>query len=140
MQTQVTKRTLTNRILAYEASAFGFVLAVLWADEFVDLPRLWFGAPGGPRWQEAAWESGVVALVAGLVLYWTRRLLRRLRYLEGFLPVCAHCQRIRTDRGWIPIVEYITAHSAALFSHGLCPDCAREHYPEVWQNEPPAGT
>lgn len=54
-----------------------------------------------------------------------------LRVLSGLLPICASCKRIRDDGGyWAQIEDYITTHSEAVFSHGLCPECVERLYPE----------
>jgi hypothetical protein len=58
-------------------------------------------------------------------------LLQENEELKGILPICAHCKKIRDDAGyWHPVEEYIRGHSEAQFSHGICPNCAREFYPE----------
>jgi hypothetical protein len=58
--------------------------------------------------------------------------MEEIRTLQGILPICAHCKKIRDDRGaWNQIEAYLHAHAGARFSHGLCPDCLRTHYPEV---------
>jgi PAS domain S-box-containing protein len=65
-----------------------------------------------------------------------REALRAVRTLSGLLPICAHCKKIRTDAGyWQQIDAYVAEHSMAEFSHGICPDCVREHYPEVAESE-----
>jgi hypothetical protein len=51
--------------------------------------------------------------------------------LEGILPICAACKHIRDGAEWSPVETYISAHSSALFSHGICPDCERRLYGEV---------
>lgn len=57
--------------------------------------------------------------------------IARIRKLEGILPICAHCKRIRDESGrWTQLERFISEHSDAAFSHGVCPDCAREHYRE----------
>ncbi len=59
--------------------------------------------------------------------------LDKVKLLSGFLPICASCKRIRDDQGyWQQIESYIRDHSEAEFSHGICPDCARKLYPEVF--------
>jgi hypothetical protein len=126
----VSKRGFTRAVMVYEALAFALVIAVIWADELFDLPFHLFGTRGTVRWQEAIWESGLVFLLGVLTICLTYRDLRRIRYLEGFLPVCSYCKRIRAGERWIPIEEYISDHSAAYFSHGLCPDCLHREYPE----------
>ena len=64
--------------------------------------------------------------------------LAEVHTLSGLLPICAKCKKIRDDQGyWTRIESYISAHSHAKFSHGICPDCARELYPEAMQEQPP---
>jgi PAS domain S-box-containing protein len=54
-----------------------------------------------------------------------------VKALSGLLPICASCKKIRDDNGyWTQIESYITSHSEADFSHGLCPECTKQLYPE----------
>jgi len=58
--------------------------------------------------------------------------LSEVKQLSGLLPICASCKKIRDDKGyWNQIESYIKAHSEAEFSHGICPDCAKELYPDL---------
>ena len=58
--------------------------------------------------------------------------LEKVRTLSGLLPICAHCKKVRDDKGyWSQIEKYIQEHSEARFSHGICPECAKELYPEL---------
>ncbi len=58
--------------------------------------------------------------------------LSKVKRLSGLLPICASCKNIRDDKGyWNQIESYISEHSEAEFSHGLCPDCAKKLYPEL---------
>lgn len=55
----------------------------------------------------------------------------KIKVLKGIIPICANCKKIRDDKGyWNQIESYIKKHSEADFSHGICPDCLRELYPE----------
>ncbi len=57
--------------------------------------------------------------------------LGEVKKLSGLLPICASCKRIRDDQGyWRQIEAYIRDHSEADFSHGICPKCLKELYPE----------
>jgi CheY-like chemotaxis protein len=57
--------------------------------------------------------------------------LSQVKKLSGLLPICANCKKIRDDKnGWAGIEDYISAHSEAGFTHGVCPDCTRQLYPE----------
>ncbi len=56
--------------------------------------------------------------------------LEEIKILRGFLPICASCKKIRDDKGtWTQLEAYISDHSQAEFSHGLCPECADRLYP-----------
>jgi PAS domain S-box-containing protein len=55
--------------------------------------------------------------------------LAHVKTLKGLLPICANCKRIRDDQGyWRTVEAYVREHSEAEFTHGLCPDCARQLY------------
>ena len=71
----------------------------------------------------------LLALLTTLLGQQTRQLRQRVRALEGLLPICSFCKSIRDDKeAWVRIEEYLTQHSDAIISHGLCPDCAKKHY------------
>ena len=60
-----------------------------------------------------------------------KKALTEVRRLSGLLPICSFCKKIRDDKGyWSQLESYISEHSDAQFSHGLCPECLKEHYPE----------
>ncbi|MBD0373144.1 MAG: response regulator transcription factor [Pyrinomonadaceae bacterium] len=50
--------------------------------------------------------------------------LSRVKQLQGMLPICSYCKKIRDDRNyWEQVESYIAKHSEVKFSHGICPDC-----------------
>lgn len=56
----------------------------------------------------------------------------RISTLRGLIPICASCKKVRDDRGyWNQIETYLSVHSEAEFSHGICPDCRVILYPEL---------
>ena len=58
--------------------------------------------------------------------------MAKVKLLSGFIPICASCKKIRDDKGyWSQIETYISQHSEAQFSHGICPNCVKKLYPEV---------
>ena len=58
--------------------------------------------------------------------------LARFKILENILPICAKCKSIRDDANkWHQIEEYIRSHTGAEFSHSVCPECAKELYPDL---------
>jgi len=62
--------------------------------------------------------------------------LKEIKILQGFLPICVHCKKIRDDQGvWTQMESYIRDHSNAEFSHGICSDCKAKFYPEFMKKQ-----
>jgi PAS domain S-box-containing protein len=77
----------------------------------------------GEKQQEQEREALIIEL---------REALGKVKQLSGLLPICAHCKKIRDDKGyWNQLEHYIHDHSEAEFSHGICEECAGKYYPEV---------
>jgi len=65
-----------------------------------------------------------------------QKALDEVNTLSGLLPICASCKKIRDDKGyWNQIESYISDRSEAEFSHGICPECAKELYPEFFKKD-----
>jgi len=82
------------------------------------------------------WAAIRLVILVGLAVMMARlaqrkrRLEERVQVLEGILPICAFCKKIRSpDGAWEQIEAYVSQRSAARFSHGFCEPCGREHYP-----------
>ena len=59
--------------------------------------------------------------------------LADIKTLEEFIPICANCHKIRKDDGyWERLEKYIQERTGSRFSHGLCPDCLVELYPDIY--------
>jgi len=124
----------------YNQKTLAYIFAV-----FLSLARLVFHIP----WQEtdSLSSAGINTSVRifALVLYaylvgrtsWqTRELKKKVTLLEGILPICASCKKIRNEQGEYEKMEkYISEHSEAEFSHGICPECAQALYPEFSKKE-----
>lgn len=58
--------------------------------------------------------------------------LTHVEQLQGLLPICMYCKKIRDDQdSWHRLETYIENNSRAMFSHSLCADCREEHYPAL---------
>jgi hypothetical protein len=58
--------------------------------------------------------------------------LSEIKTLRGIIPICSNCKQIRDDEGlWSQIETYISDHSEAEFTHGYCPECVKELYPDM---------
>ena len=63
-----------------------------------------------------------------------QKALQEVKTLSGLLPICASCKKIRNDdESWQQIEDYIASHSDADFTHGICPECAHQLYPELYR-------
>jgi DNA-binding response OmpR family regulator len=55
-----------------------------------------------------------------------------IKTLRGIIPICSNCKKVRDDKGyWEQVEDYIGKHSDAVFSHSICPDCAKKLYPDI---------
>jgi hypothetical protein len=52
----------------------------------------------------------------------------KIKTLQGLLPICSYCKKIRNDQDyWQQIETYVAEHTQAEFTHGICPDCLEKH-------------
>jgi DNA-binding response OmpR family regulator len=59
--------------------------------------------------------------------------LKEVKALRGLIPICASCKKVRNDGGfWQQLEEYLSEHSDAQFSHGICQVCVKKLYPGVY--------
>jgi DNA-binding response OmpR family regulator len=72
-------------------------------------------------------ESGLAQKIDDL-----QEALAHVKQLQGLLPICMHCKKIRDDKDtWHKLENYIQEHSQVLFTHSLCAECLARHYPEM---------
>jgi hypothetical protein len=106
---------------------YGFAVADPWMvlmNRLVALLAIWSSAFMGIRFKN---------LVAAQKSLLTEKelALKEIKILKGQLPICAHCKRIRDVQDqWLQLEEYLLDHSEARFSHGICPECLKENFPE----------
>lgn len=61
-----------------------------------------------------------------------RKALDEISTLQGLIPICAHCKKIRDDKGfWSNVEVYLAKHSDLTFTHGVCPDCAAQFHEDL---------
>ncbi len=98
--------------------------------------------PEIPYWdQEHLIVGGVTALVAvilfGMLSIYVanlKRAMKEIKTLEGLLPICSSCHKIRTgENHWHVLENYISERTEAVFTHSLCPECARRLYPQMYE-------
>lgn len=118
-----------GKIIALELICFFTMIVSFWLCEIVELPHLLLGSSETPiNAGEACIETSIFLVCGGWMVLQTRRLIKQIRYLEGFLHVCAFCQKINIDGEWIPLQTYIKQQTEAQISHSFCPECYAKHF------------
>jgi hypothetical protein len=116
-------KNIARTVLWYEIAAFSLLVVLSWFDELLGIPARVFGGPHQSNIREASLETIVILIVAIPIVIRTRRMVARLFYLEGFLRVCAWCQKVEHGGQWVPIAEFFQQRFDAKTSHGICPGC-----------------
>jgi hypothetical protein len=127
---------------------FGLCMMGLTGDLYIVVLRQ---AALDPVAQSAIVVNYVMANVMGVAVAWHLHRLRRQQFsalqreiglrsglekalsqvktLQGYLPICAHCKSVRNDEGyWQQVEVYVRENSMAEFTHGICPQCMKEHF------------
>ncbi|MCG8617340.1 MAG: hypothetical protein MI802_14060 [Desulfobacterales bacterium] len=61
-----------------------------------------------------------------------KQALDHVKQLQGIIPICMHCHKIRNDEQiWEQLEAYLDEHTDAQLSHGICPDCMEKYYPDI---------
>jgi len=127
-----------RQILFVQVLILLMFLVLTLCNEVLDVPHLLMGDEPtsiGQRSGEVFIEICIFVTVVLIELVVMKKLLRRIKILEGFIPVCANCKNIREENNWRQMEAYITEHSLAKFSHSICPECIQKLYPEI-KSEP----
>jgi hypothetical protein len=123
-------RKKPQRILFYESIGFVILIVLSWLNELVSLPHLIFGGGEHSSLHEAMLETLALMMVWLVVALFTKRLLRRLYHLEGFLQVCGWCRKIGQDDEWVELETYFAKGFNVKTSHGMCPECQAKYAAE----------
>jgi hypothetical protein len=115
---------LDRQLVLLLGLGFAIVVALIWADELLDLPHFLLGATPTPlRLSEAVLESCFVVVLGLVTIALTIRLTRRVAYLESFVVLCAWCRRVRENGEWLTLERFLAVHRSSA-THGVCPECA----------------
>jgi hypothetical protein len=103
--------------------------SVWWRQRWLRLANLRLESLVRSRTSELATANAVLEEKRGRL----QRALDEVRTLRGIVPICMCCKKIRDDKGfWSQVEQYVSEHTEAQFSHGLCDDCERK----MFQDEP----
>lgn len=128
------KKRKTKRFVYYQLLILAAFLILTFLNDIVDLSHYVFGDPAttqGQRIGEISIEVLFGFIVFGLEILFIQKLRKDIKVLEGLIPVCANCKKVRNIDQWESIEEYISSHSLADFTHSICPECMEKLYPEL---------
>jgi hypothetical protein len=133
-------KSKTIRLLTLSQVAIVFLfLCLTVGNEIIDIPHHVFNdAPTlySQRYGEIIIELVIFFIVVTIQVLLFIKLYKRIRVLEGFIPICAKCKKVRsTEDQWEQMEKYITQHSLAKFSHSICPDCSKQLYPDFYNRK-----
>jgi len=120
---------MKKKILVYEAMGFCILIFFIWIDEIADIPYLLFKAQKTPvNFAESITESVIVLILATITILVTRNLLRRIKYLEGFIRMCSMCNKVydKNRAQWVELKDYLNRNYELEFTHGFCPECMKK--------------
>jgi hypothetical protein len=127
---RMRKHEVRKSIITVQLVGLALVILVNWLDDWFDLPALFGTTIVAVVFVQTVITTVIcVALAIWLTIH-TSRVVKRLTQVEGLLPVCSFCKRIRVENKWIPIERYVSERSEATFSHGFCPECGEKYYGE----------
>lgn len=126
--------TAHKKIWMVFAAVLTIFVCLTIANEVLDLPHYMFGDE--PTTYHQRKGEVIVEIFTYFVVilfsyhYFRRKIEKEIKILEGFIPICANCKKIRHDINWQTLEEYISANSLATFTHSICPDCVTQLYPD----------
>lgn len=135
MPVLMQKARARNSILWIEACGFSILIALSWLTEGLRIPHYFFGEPFAPDWKRAVLRTVVILLIWGWVHFLTRRLIKRLHYLEEFLRICSWCRKVCHQDEWLALEHYFNSKFATRTSHAMCPECLKKKVEELAQHE-----
>lgn len=114
-------------------------LCLTLGNEIIDIPHYVFNdtpTSFSQRFGEIIIEVFIFFTIMTIQILLFMKLYKRIRFLEGFITICARCKKIRNvEDQWEQIEKYIAQHSLAQFSHSICPDCAKQLYPDIYNEK-----
>jgi hypothetical protein len=126
-----SKSLAGRRLSGFSLIAWG-VYNLLFA--FLQLPVLLHLAFGFLVGFQIMAALGMVVLVVDRMRIRAEQSENRAKRLEGLLPICFFCKKIKDEHNnWHVMEKYIMERSDTEFSHGLCPECAKKHYPDFYE-------
>jgi hypothetical protein len=119
---ELSKIHVQKRALIYEILGFLCIILTCWLTEYYDPPF---------NISQIFFETIIIVIIGGITVALTWKFIKRIKYLEGFMVICASCKQVRDlDGHWVSLEKIISGKSDLQFSHGICPECSKKLYGE----------
>ena len=116
---ELSKIHVQRKVVIWEVAGVMIIILTCWLTELFDPPF---------SYQQVVIETVIILLFGFLIINMTGNLIKRMKYLEGFLVICASCKHVRVDDVWISIEHILSSKSDLQLSHSICPECAEKLY------------
>ena len=111
-----SRALVAKRLVLVEVGGFAITVVVCWLTELADPPF---------SLQQVAIETFVIMLVGAFTVRLTRKLLDRIKYLEGRIVICPACKHVKVEDEWVTIEQLMGRSTDVTVADRVCPDCAK---------------
>ena len=121
---ELSKTQVQRKVIIWEIVGFLIIILACWVTELFDPPF---------SFQQVIIETVLIIIFGSLTINLIWKLISRMKYLEGFLVVCASCKKVKIDDVWVSIESIISSKSDLQLSHGICPLCTERLYGDYFR-------
>jgi len=111
-----SKELVEKRLLILVTGGFAATVVTCWVTELADPPF---------SLQQVCIDTFIIMLVGAFTVHWTRKLLQRIRHLEGRMVICPACKHVKVDEEWVTIEQVMGRSTDVTLADRVCPDCAK---------------
>ena len=119
------------KVAFWQLMSFLILILVVWVNEVLDVTSLWFNTPeSAPNLYRGCMFT--ICIIGVAIVAVGHTYMQQKRIISGLLVVCSSCRKIRVDEHlWEQLDEYVSEHSLAAISHGICPACFEQISKEI---------
>jgi hypothetical protein len=110
-------------IAFWQFLAFILLVCLVWANEVLDFPAMFYGDKSGRLDWIGASILTVIIIITGFITI-AHTYVQQRRAIRGIITICSYCKKVQIDKEiWQRIESYVSHNTDAEFTHGICPEC-----------------